>query len=144
MAWLAAGLLPALLLHAAPAMAQATAKAAAPERFAQEVLGLVNQLREAQGLALLLTDPALTDIAAARSQDMASAGRLSHAGFAPAFAASGRQTCVENLAFGHRQPFALVAAWQASASHQRNLVAPALRYAGVVLHEGYTTFFACN
>lgn len=114
------------------------------ERFGAEVLQLVNQLREPLGLPLLRPDPALARIAAGRSQEMALTGRLSHAGFSAAFDAAGRPACVENLAFGYRQPAALVAAWQASASHQRNLVAPGLQWAGVVLQAGYATFFACQ
>lgn len=117
---------------------------ASAEQFADEVLQRVNQLREPLGLSRLQAAPTLTQIAAARSQEMAQAGRLSHAGFSAAFEASGRPACVENLAFGYRQPAALVAAWQASASHQRNLVAPGLQQAGVVLQAGYATFFACR
>ncbi len=139
----------AVLASAAAGQAPVEPRPAQPllpsaEQFGDEVLRLINQLRQPLGLPLLHPDPALARIAAARSQEMALAGRLSHTGFTAAFQASGRQACVENLAFGYRQPAALVAAWQASSSHQRNLVAPGLHQAGVVLQAGYATLFACR
>lgn len=126
-----------------PPAAVAPAPGAADD-FQREVLVLVNLQREAAGLAPWRPDAALARIAAERSLELAQAGTLSHGGFEAAFARSGRPACVENLALGLRQPATLVAAWQASPAHRRNLVAPGLSDAGVALVAGYATLLACR
>ena len=131
---------------AAGALRQAgTALVAAPdEDFSQQVLALINRRRTPLGLPALRADPALTAIASAHSRALAALGRLSHDGFAQRFARADRDACVENLAAGRLRPEALVAAWWASPAHQGNLLAPAVRYAGIGQFNGYVALFACD
>ncbi len=112
--------------------------------FAQQVLGLINAQRTALGLAAWQLDPALTAIANDHSRALAAQGRLSHDGFAQRFARADRGACVENLAAGQLRPEALVAAWRASPTHLRNLLAPAMHHAGVGQFNGYVALFACD
>ena len=137
--WAALGVSP-------PPVAQASnAVLAAPgSDFALQVLTLINAQRTPLGLTAWQLDPVLTAIASAHSRALAAQGRLSHDGFAQRIARADRGTCVENLAVGLLRPAALVAAWRASPAHQRNLVAPALHYAGVGQFNGYVALFACD
>ena len=138
-------LLAALGAVSPPAVAQADAlqMARGPD-FAQQVLALINAQRAPLGLRAWQPDPALSAIASEHSRALAAQGRLSHDGFAQRFARADRGTCVENLAAGLRRPEALVAAWQTSPAHQRNLVAPAVHHAGIGQFNGFVLIFACD
>ena len=138
-------LLAALGAVSPPAVAQADAVRTAPgPDFAQQVLALINAQRAPLGLRAWQPDPALSAIASEHSRALAAQGRLSHDGFAQRFARADRGTCVENLAAGLRRPEALVAAWQTSPAHQRNLVAPAVHHAGIGQFNGFVVIFACD
>lgn len=140
--WAVIGLLISLPHTAAP-----TTTDEGPAGFAAPVLALINARRLPLGLPALHAAADLDAIAAEHSQAMAASGQLNHDGFAQRFLRSRGQTCVENLAnlpIGQRRPEALVAAWWASAVHQRNLVAPRLQRAGLASVAGYVTFFACD
>lgn len=138
-------LLTALGAFNAPAVAQGDAvRMALGADFARQVLALINAQRTPLGLPAWQHDPALAAIASEHSRALAAQGRLSHDGFAQRFARADRGTCVENLAAGLRRPEALVAAWQTSPAHQRNLVAPAVHHAGIGLFNGFVVIFACD
>lgn len=142
----AVALLAALSVLSPPAAAQAGNAVPAPPDpdFARQVLALINAQRTPLGLPEWQVDPALTAIASAHSRAMAAQCRLSHDGFAQRFARADRSSCVENLAAGLLRPAALVAAWRASPTHQRNLVAPATHYAGIGQFNDYVALFACD
>ena len=110
----------------------------------ERLLSLVNDYRVDQGLAPLLNDPALTLIARANSQRMADKQQLGHEDFAQRHLQSGRRVCVENLAAGYRQLEPLLAGWQASPGHDRNLRDARVSHAGIGEVQGYVTLMACS
>ena len=133
--------LASLLVQPLPlAAADAGSATAADERL----LSLVNDYRVDQGLAPLLHDPALTLIARANSQRMADKQQLGHDDFEARYQQSGRRACVENLAAGYRQLEPLLAGWQDSPGHDRNLRDARVSHAGIGEVQGYVTLMACS
>ena len=112
--------------------------------LADAVLAEVNRYRSSRGLAPLEADARLQAIAQAHSQAMARQGRLSHGGFQQRLARSGARLCVENLAAGTLQPARVVAAWQHSPEHHRNLLEPRVQVAGVAATGSVVSLLACR
>ena len=130
-----------LFVQPQPAVA---ADAGAATSDDERLLSLVNDYRVGHGLAALLHDPALTVIARANSRRMADNRQLSHEGFEQRHRQAGRRVCVENLAAGYRHPEPLLAGWQASPGHDRNLRDARISHAGIGEVQGYVTLMACS
>ncbi|WP_058557381.1 CAP domain-containing protein [Thiohalocapsa sp. ML1] len=122
---------PALTLIAGLGALPATA--AEPEqvpRIEQQVLGLVNEYRDEQGLPRLISAPAITEIARGHSRDMADRGAISHRGFEGRFkalqeAVKAFRAAAENVAMnqGHADPAEqAVSGWLGSPGHRKNIV----------------------
>lgn len=108
--------------------------------FEQEVVALVNAERATAGCAALTEDSRLTAAARAHSADMATRGffdhtnpdgvtfdrRISDAGYSWSLAA-------ENIAWGQRDPAAVMRSWMNSDGHRRNILNCRLRDIGVGL-----------
>jgi len=110
----------------------------------QAVLEAVNGYRESRGVVPLQPDPALRALAAAHSHEMSRRQQLTHDGFDSRFRQSGRTLCAENLAAGHDRAETVLAGWQASPSHDSNLLAPRLRWVGIALVDDHLTLLACT
>lgn len=123
---------------------QTPARADETPDLAAAVLAEVNLYRSSRGLAPLIADARLQAIAQAHSQAMAQQGRLSHGGFQQRFDRSGARLCVENLAAGTLQPARVVAAWQRSPEHHRNLLEPRVQAAGVAATGSVVSLLACR
>lgn len=120
------------------------ARAGEAPDLATGVLAEVNRYRVSQGLVPLVADDRLQAITLAHSQAMAQQGRLSHGGFQQRFDRSGARLCVENLAAGSLQPARVVAAWQRSPEHHRNLLEPRVQVAGVAATGSVVSLLACR
>jgi uncharacterized protein YkwD len=122
---------------AAPPEAPAAADAPAPEEAA--VLALINDYRQANGLAPLAVQPQLTAAARWLSGDMAAKRYFSHtdsAGRDPFarmadFGYTANTWKGENIAAGYASAAEVVAGWQASPGHNANLLNANFRTIGV-------------
>lgn len=121
-----------------PALAAETADR--PE-LREQVIGLVNQRRDAHGCRRpLVGDRRLTKSAQGHASDMAALGYFSHT------SKDGRTWVQrirragypdpggENIARGYPTPSAVVAAWMGSPSHRRNILACGFRRIGIGFH----------
>ena len=149
---LSASLLLACLLLSSPAPAQ-TFEARHSARvsggdFGAQTLSLINAYRSRHGLTPLVQHPALQALARQHSQHQARSRRLSHDGYrqrsAKAAAAGLTRRCAENAGRNYRSAEQLFTGWRRSSGHNRNLLRPNLRYAGVSVVGNYSTFFACG
>ena len=152
--WTAIGLLAAMVLGCARAEAThpaATTRtdaqrqhahrsrvAAAPGQHAcsvserAAVVQGVNAARRAASLRPLTSDAGLGRAAQARASAMASANRLSHAGWERVVRHdSNASTLGENVAYNYPSAAAVVDAWMRSSGHRANLLRPAFRRIGV-------------
>lgn len=120
------------------------APSAADAALAEQVLDAVNRYRSDQQLPPLQASAELAALAAGHSAQMARLGRLGHAGFDQRFARARRQTCVENLAAGFTRAAPMIAGWQVSPDHHRNLLDPRVQQAGVASVAGHVTWLACS
>ncbi len=136
------GLLLALVGHGAQA-AEAEDDVS-PSLLAAAVLAEVNAFRSLHGLKPWQADPALGRLAQVHSGHLVGWRRLSHDGFMQRFDASGRNTCVENLARGFRDPSTMLQAWLASPAHARNLLDSQPTHVGLGDVRGYVTLLACT
>jgi uncharacterized protein YkwD len=91
-----------------------------------------------QGGAPLATDATLADVARRHGADMAARGYFSHVSpdgddLARRLSAAGYRFAVaaENLAQGYRDPAAVLAGWQDSRGHLRNLLRGDVSRAGI-------------
>jgi uncharacterized protein YkwD len=109
------------------------ATAAEPEQvrsLERQVLDLVNEYRDQQGLPRLKSEPAIAEIARGHSRDMAARGAISHQGFEDRFkalqeAVKAFRAAAENVAMnqGHDDPAEqAVSGWQDSDGHRKNIV----------------------
>ena len=129
--------------QAADGRAAATADAlTSPDE--SQLLALVNDYRAGLGLAPLQDDPSLVAIARANSQRMAEQRQLGHEGFDQRHRQAGGRVCVENLAAGFRRVGPLLAGWQASPGHDRNLRDARISHAGIGQVDGFVTLMACR
>ncbi|MGI6656490.1 MAG: CAP domain-containing protein [Desulfobulbus sp.] len=112
--------------------------------YARELLELINRYRKDNGLRKLYAHAGLTRLAREHSGDMAQRRRLGHQGFKERFQRSGRSPCTENVGWNHATPQAQFEGWRRSAGHDRNMLHPQIRWAGIAEQNGYVTFFACR
>ncbi|EPE99248.1 CAP domain-containing protein [Rhizobium grahamii] len=116
--------------------------------FGAQTLALINSYRTSRGLAPLAANGTLKALARQHSQYQATRRHMSHDGFrhrsAQAKAAGLSIVCSENVGSGHLTPQQLFSGWRRSPGHNTNLLRPNLRYAGVSVVAGYSTFFACQ
>ena len=130
------------------ASAQPTAAQTSLTPFEQEVLNLVNQKRQANGLAPLTVDARLVQAARDHNARMIQKGEFSHqvSGELPLCAGGanndrydavgyGWTACAENIAAGQSTPQQVMDAWMNSAGHKANILNPAYRHIGI----GYAT-----
>jgi uncharacterized protein YkwD len=100
------------------------------------LLGAMNQVRLAHGVAPLKEDATLEGTARAHTRWMLRTGDFEHGNFAYRMLHSHARGHVfgENLAWGEGAaggPDAIVQAWLASPEHRRNLLSPSFRRVGV-------------
>jgi uncharacterized protein YkwD len=116
--------------------------------FGPETLTLINSYRTSRGLPALTSQGTLRAMAKQHSQYQAARRSLGHSGFsqrsAQARAVVGGSRCVENVGYNYRDARQLFAGWRYSARHNKNMLQPYIRYAGVSVTGGYATFFACG
>lgn len=131
--------LAALFFVAAPTSAQTSLLP-----FEQEVVNLVNQQRQAAGLAPLTVDARLVQAARDHNSRMLSSGQFAHqvAGELPLCALGSDNdrydvvgypwtACAENIAAGQSTPQTVVNAWLSSSGHRANILNPGYKHIGV-------------
>jgi uncharacterized YkwD family protein/spore coat assembly protein SafA len=108
-----------------------------------EVLTLVNQERQKQGLKPLQMDWELQRVARMKSQDMAQKGYFSHQSptygspfdmmkqFGISFSTAG-----ENIASGQPNPQEVMKSWMNSTGHRENILKPEFTHLGVGYYRG--------
>lgn len=109
-----------------------------PEAYAYEVFELTNAAREKYGLPLLKWNDALTEVAMAHSQDMATRNYFDHytpEGLSPGDrlrkAGISYSAVCENIAAGQATPEEAVAGWLNSPGHRANILDPDITEMGV-------------
>ena len=116
--------------------------------FGAQTLTLINSYRTSRGLSPLAANGTLKALARQHSRYQAARRTISHDGFrqrsAQARAAGLSVVCSENVGVGYMTPQQLFSGWRSSPGHNTNLLRPNLRYAGVSVVGGYSTFFACR
>lgn len=106
--------------------------------FETEVVRLVNEVRQQNGLQPLTENWELARVARYKSQDMRDNGYFSHNSptygtpfqMIQAFGLSYR-TAGENIAMGYSSPQAVVNSWMASSGHRANILNTSYRQIGV-------------
>lgn len=115
-----------------------------PQSFVNDVIGIVNQLRAANGLATLSLASSLNRVARSHSIRMARDRVLSHDGFAEEMDAAQLpfRRAGQNVAVGFPTPQSAVNAWMNSAGHRANILKPdySLTGVGCVIGAGPITF----
>lgn len=99
------------------------AKAASSSIVTGRALGAVNAYRKTKGRSALKADPALGRAARDHSVAMAKSGKLNHKQFRSRlrkFGISG--AAAENVASGQQDISSVLAAWQKSRGHRRNML----------------------
>ena len=116
--------------------------------LASQVVALVNQHRQALGLATLAVSPTLTASADWKSLHMGYYGYLQHDDPAPPVARTvsdrlaacaypiGTVGWGENIAYGYATPQAVMTAWLNSSGHRANIENPSYRAIGVGVARG--------
>ncbi|SEH62587.1 Uncharacterized conserved protein YkwD, contains CAP (CSP/antigen 5/PR1) domain [Rhizobium tibeticum] len=133
-------------------LSSACASAAQPPTttsdFGSQTLALINSYRASRGLSPLAANGTLKALARQHCRYQATRRAINHDGFrqrsAQARAAGLSVVCSENVGVGYTTPQQLFAGWRSSPGHNTNLLRPNLRYAGVAVIGGYSTFFACQ
>lgn len=99
------------------------AQAASSAIVTGKTLGAVNAYRKANGREALKADPALGRAARDHSVAMAKSGRLNHKQFRSRLRKYNiRGAAAENVATGQADTAAVLAAWQNSRGHRRNML----------------------
>lgn len=110
--------------------------------YEQKVVQLVNVERQKAGLQALTLDTEISNVARAKSKDMADNNYFAHQ--SPTYGSAGDMLTKfgirwsawgENLASGQKTPEAVVTAWMNSAGHRANIMSPNFSRIGV----GYVT-----
>lgn len=113
------------------------------EKFAAEVLSLVNQERSKAGLKTLQLDSAVASVATKKSEDMRDKNYFSHTSptygspfdmlkqFGISYRAAG-----ENIAAGQRTPEEVMKAWMNSPGHKANILSTNYTHLGVGVAKG--------
>ena len=120
----------ALALGAAPAEAGSLTSSEA------SILGVVNSVRAAHGLAALRSDGPLTKAARSHTANLIRTDVFTHGSFAARLASYGARgpRFAENLAWGtgsRASARSIVRAWLASPGHRANLLRPGFRRIGI-------------
>ncbi|WP_017185135.1 CAP domain-containing protein [Alkalibacillus haloalkaliphilus] len=111
--------------------------------FEQQVVNLVNEEREQRGLQPLELSGELSDVARAKSQDMADENYFSHQ--SPTYGSPfdmmdhygvDYRTAGENIAMGQRSPEAVMQGWMNSDGHRENILSDQFTHIGVGYVEG--------
>ena len=106
--------------------------------YEQHVINLINDIRRENNLPELSADADLCRIAHVKAQDMHDAGYFDHTSpiygtpfeMLSAFGVSYR-SAGENIAYGYRNPQAVVEGWMSSPGHRANILNPAYTKVGV-------------
>jgi len=106
--------------------------------YESEVIRLINEIRQENGLKPLTANWELSRVARYKSQDMKDKGYFSHTSptygspfqMIKAFGLSYR-TAGENIAMGYRTPQAVVDGWMNSSGHRANILNAAYTQIGV-------------
>ena len=106
--------------------------------YESEVIRLVNEIRQKNGLAPLIQDWQLSRVARYKSQDMRDLGYFSHTSpiygspfnMMKSFGIS-YKTAGENIAKGYSSPRAVVDAWMNSPGHRANILNSSYTHIGV-------------
>ena len=110
--------------------------------YEQKVVQLVNVEREKNGLPALYLENSISNVARAKSQDMADNNYFGHQ--SPTYGSAGDMLLKfgvtwsawgENIASGQSTPEQVVSDWMNSPSHRENILSPNFIFIGV----GYTT-----
>lgn len=116
--------------------------------YGHQALALINSYRTSHGLSPLAENGTLRALALQHSRYQAARGAINHDGFrqrsAQARSAGLSGICSENVGVGHANAQHLFSRWRNSSGHNANMLQPNLRYAGVSVVGGYSTFFACR
>ncbi len=111
--------------HKSRGVSSTSAPAAPKERrgnrFEEEVLRLVNDIRRRAGLSALRATSRLMDSALEHTKFMARRRRLQHT----------TASVAENIAFGQSSPAEVVRSWMKSSGHRRNILNPNYKVTGV-------------
>lgn len=108
---------------AALAVGLPVAAGAASQVVTGQALGAVNAYRAANGRGAVSSDPVLGQAAAEHAIAMARSGRLGHDRFRARMRRNGISgSAAENVAVGQADIAAVLAAWQRSRGHRRNLL----------------------
>ena len=126
------------------AAAASAATLADPSAYASELDALVSRYRGERHVGALARDAKLDGLAREHSRTMTQAHRLSHDGFESRFRRSGYAMCVENVGWNYPTPSDQLAGWKSSPGHDRNLLDPRVKHAGVGVAGDYITFIACR
>jgi uncharacterized protein YkwD len=118
------------------ALGAGSAKAGSLTSSEASILGAVNSVRAARGLAPLRSDGPLIQAARSHSARLMRADVFTHGSFAARIAASGARgpRFGENLAWGtgsRASARSIVRAWLASPGHRANLLRPGFRRIGI-------------
>jgi uncharacterized protein YkwD len=111
-------------------------------RIEDQVVVLVNEVRQRHDQVRLRTDQRLRAAARGHSADMRAGGYLAHQApdgrtAADRMTAAGYpQPAGENIACGQRGPHEVISAWMTSPGHRANILNPDLRAVGVGLEFG--------
>lgn len=112
------------------------------------LLEAINHYRVQRGLEPWPADPRLTAKAAAHSRQMATDGRMFHAGMVAQAQQEGWFHCLENLAnvadLADAGAERVVALWRASEAHHDNLLDPAPRRVGIGVSGRFVAMLACT
>ena len=114
---------------------------------ADTAAALISQYRVAHGLSPVSVDLRLSEAATAQARTVAEAGALSHGQFSRRMSAFGiNGHAAENLSAGSRTVDQVIARWEASPSHNENLLLPQARRIGLARAEspglGYGRYWA--
>lgn len=117
-------------------------------QFEQQVVDLVNQEREKQGLKSLTLNKKLSDVARTKSKDMMDKGYFDHN--SPTYGSPFDMmkqfgieytTAGENIAKGQQSPEDVMNAWMNSDGHRKNILNPDFTEIGVGYVKGDTTYW---
>ncbi len=109
------------------------------EEIQTDAFKLINGARVKAGLAPLIEDPVLTNLAREHSLDMKKTGVISHNGFDSRMARSGYSHVGENCAEGYQSAESLVNGWLNSSGHRANIMNPEFHFTGLVYISGWAT-----
>ncbi len=106
--------------------------------FEEEVIRLVNEIREERGLSPLTEHWELSRVARYKSEDMSALGYFSHTSptygspfdMIKSFGLTYR-TAGENIARGYKTPASVVEGWMSSSGHRANILNESYKYIGV-------------